>query len=123
MNAFAEPVSLRRAPLLLIFRCAFLMAVIMLSVGSLIPSDYLPVHPLRDKLLHFGGYAVVSGLAMFAIRSPARQVTCLLLLTVLGIALEFGQMLVPGRAFELWDMAANGCGVFVAFQASRLLLS
>jgi VanZ family protein len=123
MTTAFELLWLRRSPWLLIVRCAFLMAVILLAIGSLVPSKYLPEHPLRDKALHFAGYAVVSTLAMFAIRSPGRQVTCLLLLTVLGIALEFGQMLVPGRAFELWDMAANGCGVFLAFQASRLMLS
>jgi VanZ family protein len=30
---------------------------------------------------------------------------------LLGVALEFGQKLVPGRAFEIRDMFINGFGV------------
>jgi hypothetical protein len=30
---------------------------------------------------------------------------------LLGVALEFGQKLVPGRAFEVRDMFINGFGV------------
>ena len=123
MNLVSQFLSVRRTPWLLICRIGFLGAVTFLAVGSFTPNDYLPGYPLKDKVVHFIGYGVVSTLAMLAIRSPKRQVTCLLLLTLLGIALEFGQLFVPGRAFEMADMAANGCGVFVAFQATRLLLS
>jgi VanZ family protein len=30
---------------------------------------------------------------------------------LLGVALEFGQKLVPGREFEIRDMCINGAGV------------
>jgi VanZ family protein len=30
---------------------------------------------------------------------------------VLGVALEFGQRLIPGRSFEVRDMFINGAGV------------
>lgn len=108
---------------MLAWRLALLASVSLVAVGSLVPSQLVPAHPLKDKLLHFVGYGIVSGLAMIAIRSPRRQIIGLAMLTALGIALEFGQIFVPGRAFEVADMAANGMGVFLAFQACRLLFS
>lgn len=110
----------KRHPWLFFTRLVFLTAVGFLSLGSLMPKGYLPAHHLKDKVLHFAGYAVVSLLALIAIRSPQRQLVALMGLTLLGIALEFGQLFVPGRAFEIWDMVANACGVLVAFQAIRL---
>ena len=123
MNPYLGFLSPRRSPWILACRLAFLAAVTVLAIGSLTPGSYLPHHPMKDKLLHFAGYGVVGVLAMLAIRSPRRQIGCLLILTALGVALELGQMFVPGRAFEVWDMAANGCGVLVAFQTTRLLLT
>ena len=110
-----------RGMLLLAMRLLLLSAIAFLFVGSLLPSDFVPAHPFRDKALHFLGYAVVSSLALLSIRHPRRQVISLALLTVLGIALEFGQMFVPGRAFEFGDMVANSGGIFVAFQVHRLI--
>jgi VanZ family protein len=83
----------------------------------------MPSVSAQDKLLHFGAYALVTALAMLSIRSRRNRLLGLLLLVVLGISLEVAQMFVPGRSFELWDIAANGGGVLTAFQASRLLLS
>ena len=122
MNGYLKFLSLR-SPWLLACRLTFLGAVAFLAAGSLTPGHYLPAHPMKDKLLHFAGYGVVSTLAMLAVRSPRRQLVCLASLSGLGLALEFGQMFVPGRAFEMADMAANGMGVVVAFHAGRLLLS
>ncbi len=104
-------------------RLVLLGAIVMLAIGSLTPSHYLPQASVQDKILHFLGYAGVALLTMAVVRSPQRQLSCLVWLTALGVALEFAQLFVPGRAFELWDMAANGCGVFCAFHASRLVLA
>ncbi|MCA9151255.1 MAG: VanZ family protein [Planctomycetales bacterium] len=113
---------LYRVPWLTIFRLSFLVAVALLSIGSVLPRDYIPPHSFHDKALHFTGYAVVSALAMMSIRSSRRQYLCMLLLALLGVSLEFVQIFVPGRAFEFWDMAANGCGVYFAFQVMRNIL-
>lgn len=117
-----QTMLLYRIPWLALARLTFLAALTLLAIGSVLPQDYIPPHPLHDKILHFTGYAIVSALAMMSIRSARRQFTCMLMLTFLGISLEFAQMFVPGRAFEMWDMAANGCGVFFAFQVMRNIL-
>jgi len=92
-----------------------------LVVGSLLPPHDVPVGDVNDKLLHFVAYAVVGMLATLAFRRTSHRVQCLVLLSLLGVALEFGQTLVPGRAFELADMAANGCGTFAAFTTIRVI--
>ena len=94
-------------------------AILAIVAGSLAPSQSLPTPPFKDKVLHFGGYAAIATLALFAIRHPSRQVVGMLLITAMGVALEFGQMFVAGRSFEVWDMAANGGGVLLAFQIHR----
>lgn len=110
-----------RATLLLAVRVMLLSAIACLFVGSLLPSDFVPAHPFRDKALHFVGYAGIASLAMISIRHPQRQLISLVLLSVLGVALELGQTFVPGRAFELGDIVANSGGIFVAFQVHRLI--
>ena len=37
-----------------------------------------------------------------------------------GVALEFGQKLMPGRAFEVRDMFINGAGVFTGIAIGSL---
>ena len=91
------------------------VSLLVLLAGSLLPPRDVPVDGVDDKLLHFAAYAVVGFLATLAFRRTSHRVRCLVLLTLLGVALEFGQLIVPGRAFEVADMAANGCGTFAAF--------
>lgn len=104
-------------------RIALLAALSVLVVASLLPSDYMPATTWEDKLEHFGAYLVVGGLAMLGIRSPERRKHCFYLLIVLGLALEVGQIFVPGRKFDLLDMAANGAGAGLAYLGSRLWLN
>lgn len=97
------------------------LSVLGLMVGSLVPPHDVPVADINDKLVHFAAYAVVGTLATLAFRRTSHRVQCLLLLSLLGVALEFGQTMVPGRAFELSDMAANGCGTFAALTTIRVV--
>lgn len=115
----ARRLLLNDSPWVRAARYLLFAAVLTLVAGSLTPSDYLPASPLKDKALHFAGYAFVATLALFAIRHPSRQALGMLAIVSLGVALEFGQMFVAGRSFEVWDMAANSGGVLLAFQLHR----
>ncbi len=104
------------------FRLCFLGCLAALIVGSLMPSREMPSQSINDKFLHFGAYALVGTLAMLSFRRMSVRLGCLVMLMALGVALEFGQTMVPGRAFELWDMAANGMGTIAALVTGRMLV-
>lgn len=83
--------------------------------GSLLPDGSAALQVLsrlhlNDKLLHFGGYAALAFVP--ALHERRRVLRCIALgLVALGVGLEFGQLLSPGRSFELADMAADSVGV------------
>lgn len=66
---------------------------------------------LDDKATHFLAYTV---LAVLPIASVERMMMGMILASAmapLGIAIEFLQLLVPGRSFEVADMAADVVGI------------
>ena len=62
-------------------------------------------------MLHFCAYTWLAFLALLAIKRPFHAVLGALAMILLGVALESGQKLVPGREFEIRDMFINGAGV------------
>ena len=105
----------------LFFKLVFLGSLSLLMVGSLLPANRVPAGSMDDKVLHFLAYAIVGVLAALAFRRRSARFASLALLVLLGVGLEFGQTYVPGRSFELWDMAANSCGAFTALTTARIL--
>jgi VanZ family protein len=96
-------------------RILWLAAVAAVMVGSLLPGSSLPIQALgklqvSDKLMHFAAYAVLAFLPSLHERWPALAATLAGAIS-LGVLLEFGQMLSPGRNFEIADMVADTVGV------------
>jgi VanZ family protein len=95
----------------------WLLSILLVITGSLLPATSPVMHavgrlPISAKMLHFCAYAWLALLALLAIKSRSQAVLAALAMILLGVALEFGQKLVPGRAFEIRDMFINGVGVF-----------
>ncbi len=63
------------------------------------------------KVLHFCAYTSLALIALVAVRRRSAAVLAALAMILLGVALEFGQKLVPGRSCEIRDMVINGVGV------------
>ncbi len=63
------------------------------------------------KVLHFCAYTSLALTALISVRRRPAAVLAALAMILLGVALEFGQKLVPGRSFEVGDMFINGAGV------------
>lgn len=94
----------------------------------------LTTHPIglpgrfSDKVLHFSGYfGVTAWYAQLYLRSTVRK-RQLFGFVVVGVLLEFAQLLVNERSFEWADMLANASGVVVAgllmrSRLERLLLA
>ncbi len=86
----------------------------------------LTPHPIQlsvqgsDKLYHFSGYFGV--MAWYAQLLKRRSIAIVAFI-VMGISLEFAQMLVNTRSFEWADMLANVAGVVIAALLFRGVLA
>jgi VanZ family protein len=94
----------------------WLLSILLVMVGSLLPADSPVIRavgrlPVSQKVLHFCGYTWLALLALLAVKRRSLAVVAALAMILLGVALEFGQKLVPGRSFEIRDMFINGFGV------------
>jgi VanZ family protein len=94
----------------------WLLSILLVVIGSLLPASSPVMRavgrlPVSDKVLHFCAYTWLAFLALLAIKRRSGAVLAALAMILLGVALEFGQKLVPGREFEIRDMFINGVGV------------
>jgi VanZ family protein len=92
------------------------ISLVLVVTGSLLPASSPVVRavgklPVSQKVLHFLAYTWLALLALLAIRRWHSAMLAALAMILLGVALEFGQKLVPGRSFEIRDMFINGFGV------------
>ncbi len=104
----------------------------------LLPSSSLPKSELFsfDKLIHFGVFALLSGLVSFGAattgafgKSTTIQVVISLTISIVySTVLELLQQFIPGRAADLYDILANVAGavfgvtVFYTFIKNKLAI-
>lgn len=99
---------------------AFAVVACAMCVGCLVPNAWLPPLP-NDKLMHFGGFALLTALALRLADGTVASLLSLLALLVASWLIECLQTLVPGRGFCWRDMGANAAGIAsVALVASFL---
>ncbi|SDM42437.1 hypothetical protein SAMN05192555_1135 [Franzmannia pantelleriensis] len=88
--------------------CLALLAALVIAVGSLTPGSAMPQRLPWDKFNHFVGYA---GLAALVSLAGVRELRAFALVVAYGIAVEYGQIPVPGRSGgDGWDILANTLG-------------
>jgi VanZ family protein len=98
-----------------ILRTLWLAATVMVVVGSLLPAGSTPMRLLsvlhiNDKLEHVGAYAVLAFLPAIHERRSF-IIAAAIGIVLLGIGLEFGQLFLGWRDFEIGDMVADAVGV------------
>lgn len=113
-----------RDTLRILARAAFVLAVLVVIVGSLTPAAEMPEIAVSDKIQHFAAYA---GLAFLALVGWPRQGPFgwpVMSVVVAGPTIEVLQHLVPGRSASVGDAAADIAGVVIgvlcAFGLRRL---
>jgi VanZ family protein len=111
-------------PLRLLY-AVWLLSILFVITGSLLPASSPVMHaiarlPVSTKVLHFCAYTWLAFLALLAIKRRSLAVSAALAMILLGVTLEFGQKLVPGREFEIRDMFINGAGVLTGFTIGLL---
>jgi len=100
-----------------------LLAVI--ATGELLPGSSAPVRllselALGDKIIHFCAYAVLALLPAVGLRFSIAAV-CVVITELVGVALEFAQMLVSGRSCDIYDIVANTGGVIAGIGLAMIL--
>src|SRR5262249_21602968 len=80
---------------------------------SLLPGRDLPQVGISDKLEHVIAYAAMALSGSLAFPRLTAFLWLLVLLPVLGIAIEFCQLMVPGRSAEVADAVADIIGVLL----------
>jgi VanZ family protein len=93
------------------------------------PFPFVPPSILsHDKLLHFGAYAVLAGLAVGALARA--RIAALGRVAAIGVLLaaaygatdEWHQSYVPGRDADPWDWAADAVGAAAGAAAMTVIL-
>jgi VanZ family protein len=103
----------------------WLLSILLVIVGSLLPATSPAMRavgrlPIGSKPLHFCAYAWLALLALLAIKRRSLALLTALAMILLGVALELGQKLVPGRGFEIRDIFINGAGVLTGIAIGLL---
>ena len=99
-----------------VFMILWVVLICCVVVGSLLPAASPVIVAIGRvhisfKVLHFCAYTSLALIALVAVRRRSAAVLAALAMILLGVALEFGQKLVPGRSCEIRDMVINGAGV------------
>ena len=87
--------------------------IISLVVLTLLPGDLAPKIKIWDKLLHVAAYMVLATVGALAFQGPNQWWRVLFTLVSMGILLEVGQGLVPGRYPEVADGLADALGAAI----------
>lgn len=86
-----------------------------------LPQDYIPRVGTSDKTAHFLAYFLLAMLLHLALKyqtfsQPLRKGRywyTLIIAGVFGCINEFSQKFIPGRFYELYDLAANFIGILL----------
>ena len=102
-------------------RVLFLVALISISLSSLLPSQSLAGPDMNDKFLHFIAYGALA--AMAGIAWPAWELKYIFIpVLVWGLGIELLQAYMPlGREGSLYDGLANGLGAMCACAGLHLV--
>lgn len=97
-------------------RALWVLATAAVVWGSLtpVPLDLLPV-PEGDKIVHFGAYALLSGLGAWSLPGSRGRGLSAASMAALGSLIEVLQYWVPGRSSSWADAACNVAGAGLGY--------
>jgi len=95
-----------------LWRPVWVLYFLLLSWQLLTPVTLVSVGSW-DKLIHFGGFFVLAGLAILARWQPSTRILIALLLGYAALT-EILQHFIPGRSFSVFDWLADALGIVLA---------
>jgi VanZ family protein len=101
----------------LIFTIVLVLYTALLLFGAFnFEVDAVPKTPGFDKVLHLGGFLVFSILLLTTLgfyNVHGRSLITVVVALTIGIIIEFVQIGIPGRDFELLDIFADFVGILI----------
>lgn len=94
-------------------RCAlaaWIAALAVVTIGSLLPALGPSSEHGLDKMVHALGYLILALLPFAAFENRRNAVAAALFSIPFGFAIELAQGFVPGRSGDVWDAAADAAG-------------
>ena len=94
------------------------------AAGELLPGDSTPMRvvsgfDLSDSVLHLSAYAAVVVVPAIGLRVGILAI-CIVITELVGVALELGQVFVPGRSFDPRDIVSNSIGVLAGITVALI---
>ena len=101
----------------------WLLSILVVITGSLLPASSPVIRavgrlPVSAKVLHFCAYTWLALLALLAIKRRPVAVLAALAMILLGVALEFGQKLVPAESSKSATCSSTGPGSLPVSQSA-----
>ena len=90
---------------------AFIVSVLTVVIGSVLPAKDMPNPGISDKLAHVAAYAILALTGGVAFRGARPLLSLGAGLLLLGLSLEIAQAFIPGRSASGYDMLANTIGI------------
>jgi len=91
-------------------RAFAITALLVIGISLLPGSDLLDIEPW-EKITHIVAYAVLAYVGVLAFPQLRQTMMLAVMLPILGVAVEFCQLIVPGRQADIDDAIANTIGV------------
>ena len=98
-------------------RMAAWPAVVVIIVLSVVPGSLRPHVLGNDRAEHFIAYLIAGSLFAVGYVRPLQLISSGVMLTICAGALEFVQLLIPGRLASPRDFIASTIGVWIGFLA------
>lgn len=99
----------------------WILALIAVVVGSLLPGVNFSPQNNSDKIVHFLAYFGMSFLSSIAFKRLYKKLLFALMLLIVGVLIELGQNFIPSRSASMADIAANSLGIFCGILLSYII--
>ena len=104
----------------MILRITLLLIIAGIAYLSLTPTEIVTIG--NDKTSHFIAYGILmSIIGLISFQTRKRFFLGIVLALLYGALLEIGQHYVPGRFMSVYDLIANGTGVFIGIIITILI--
>lgn len=99
----------------------WLLILLIVIIGSLLPNVDIKVHNKNDKLIHFLAYFLMSLISSLIFERHWKKILFAGLLLLVSALIEVAQHYIPQRSASSMDMLANFLGITCGLMLSYVI--